>query len=179
MMIGKSYVRFTSEFLQCNVKTPTLIQFWYWTVHTMSVQLCMYIVRRLCTYIVRTNPYVQKTFIPNVIRTKSVCTGLYVQCTYIVRTFACWVVDRPGMLQPLSLSPLHEILKNFCCFNPYLRQIGETLSFPGGMKVCYLSTTHLIWQVFLAELLFNINDVFPSDQKSRIISIQQKITVNS
>ena len=41
-------------------------------------------------YIVRTKPYVQKTFIPNVIRTKSVRTGLYVQCTYIVCTFARW-----------------------------------------------------------------------------------------
>ena len=82
------------NFLICNVKTPTWIQFWYWTVRTMYEQLCTYIVLtamyvhctygyvctlyvRLCMYIVRMDPYVQKTFIPNVICTKSICTGLY------------------------------------------------------------------------------------------------------
>ena len=32
-------------FLICNVKTPTLIRFWYWTVHTMYAWLCTYIAR--------------------------------------------------------------------------------------------------------------------------------------
>ena len=89
MMMGKSYVRFTSEFPYMQCKNSCFDSVWYWTIRTMYVQLC--------TYIVCTNPYVQKSFIPNVIRTKSVCTGFYVQCTglyvqcmYIVRTFAHW-----------------------------------------------------------------------------------------
>ena len=91
-MIGKSCeIHFrisTGYFRTCNLKTPTLILFWYWTVRTMYV--------RLCTHIVCMDPYVQKAFILNVIRTKSVSMGSYVQCTYIVRTFARWERDLYG-----------------------------------------------------------------------------------
>ena len=40
-----SFCQKAGYFLICNVKTPTLIRFWYWTVRTMYARLCSYIVR--------------------------------------------------------------------------------------------------------------------------------------
>ena len=68
-----------------------------WTYMALDVyfkygSVCLLYVQ-LCKYIVRTDPYVQKSFIPNTTRTKSVCTGWYIQCTYIVPTFARWAMS--------------------------------------------------------------------------------------
>ena len=127
------------NFLICNVKTPTLIQFWYWTVRTMYVQLCTYIVRtamyvhctysyvrtlyvRLCTYIVRTDPYVHKTFIPNVIRTKSVCKGLYVQCTlYIHLPTGNYHTNTLGPLRCVTIAVVDQCLQ----YNEWCTKIIE------------------------------------------------------